>query len=345
MINLQWSISKRYLTPQKACAIFKHVFCGKYTLVYAVIMCFIIIVQVQSKNNKQWNTVANSIEEQFECDQCFSVDFEILMQNPLICKPYQQWNEVNILILIFTVPSNFLKRKVIRETWLTPSYNNTGQVRHAFLIGTTNDGILTSQVKLEDAEFGDIIQFNFYESYRNLTLKTLMGFKWATEFCSNAHFIMKTDDDVYVNINGLFRTLLIHGSSLKTSVAGLCELGSLRDTNPSSKWYVSPREYPYRRYHWICHGFGYITSMHTLHNIFKVYVNIPYIYLEDVYIGFCVKRLGYNLLNIEGFFREGDIEYSPCNLKHPKTVLGHHVSLQQMEVAWNTPCDKDAVHI
>ena len=72
-----------------------------------------------------------------------------------------------------------------------------------------------------------------------------MGFKWATEFCSNAHFIMKTDDDVYVNINGLFRTLLIHGSSLTTSVAGICELGSLRDTNPSSKWYVSPREYPY----------------------------------------------------------------------------------------------------
>jgi hypothetical protein len=70
-----------------------------------------------------------------------------------------------------------------------------------------------------------------------------MGFKWATEFCSSAHFIITTDDDVYVNINGLFRTLLIHDSSLKTSVAGICEMGPLRDTNPSSKWYVSPREY------------------------------------------------------------------------------------------------------
>jgi hypothetical protein len=53
-----------------------------------------------------------------------------------------------------------------------------------------------------------------------------MGFKWATECCSNAHFIIHTDDDVYVNINGLLRTLLIHGSSLKTSVAGICETGS-----------------------------------------------------------------------------------------------------------------------
>ena len=112
-------------------------------------MCFIIISQVQSKSNKQWNKDTNSTGEQFECDQCFSVDFEILIQNRLICKPYQQWNEVNILILIFTVPSIFLVRKMIRETWLTPSYNNTGQVRHAFLIGTTNDEILTSQVKQE----------------------------------------------------------------------------------------------------------------------------------------------------------------------------------------------------
>jgi hypothetical protein len=93
----------------------------------------------------------------------------------------------------------------------------------------------------------------------------------------------------------------------KTSIAGICEMGSLRDTNPSSKWYVSPSENHYRRYHGICHGIGNITSIHTLHNILKVYVNIPYIYLEDVYIGFCAKRLGYKLVNLGGFFREEDI--------------------------------------
>ena len=94
--DLRWSIFKQYLSPRKTCTIIKLVFCRKHTLLYAVIMCFIIISQVQSKNNKQWNKVTNSTGEQFECDQCFSVDFEILIQNRLICKPYQQWNEVNI---------------------------------------------------------------------------------------------------------------------------------------------------------------------------------------------------------------------------------------------------------
>jgi hypothetical protein len=54
---------------------------------------------------------------------------------------------------------------MIRETWLTPSYNNTGHVRHAFLIGTTNGEILTSQGKQEDVDFGDIIQFSFNEFF------------------------------------------------------------------------------------------------------------------------------------------------------------------------------------
>jgi hypothetical protein len=46
-----------------------------------------------------------------------------------------------------------------------------------YLIGTTNDDILTSQVKQEHVNFGDIIQFIFYETYLNLTLKTLLGLK------------------------------------------------------------------------------------------------------------------------------------------------------------------------
>jgi hypothetical protein len=63
LIHLRWSIFKQYLTPRKTWTIIKLLFCRKYTLLYAVIMCFIIISQVQSKNNKQWNKVTNSTGE------------------------------------------------------------------------------------------------------------------------------------------------------------------------------------------------------------------------------------------------------------------------------------------
>ena len=76
-------------------------------------------------------TDASSTEKQFEIDSWLFLYFEMLVYNLIICKPYQQSNEVNRLILIFTVPSNSFAKKVIRVTWPTASYSNTGQVRHA----------------------------------------------------------------------------------------------------------------------------------------------------------------------------------------------------------------------
>jgi hypothetical protein len=57
-----------------------------------------------------------------------------------------------------------------------------------------------------------------------------MGYKWASIYCSNANFILKTDDDVYVNIKGLLRTVYAHQEALLKSVAGMCSLESRRDT-------------------------------------------------------------------------------------------------------------------
>ncbi len=47
--------------------------------------------------------------------------------------------------------------------------------------------------------YGDLVQENFIDSYRNLTLKTLMGIRWASIHCSNAKFVVKIDDDVIIN--------------------------------------------------------------------------------------------------------------------------------------------------
>ncbi len=38
------------------------------------------------------------------------------------------------------------------------------------------------------------------DTYLNLTLKTVMGLKWTAKFCNVAEFVMKTDDDIFVNV-------------------------------------------------------------------------------------------------------------------------------------------------
>ena len=63
------------------------------------------------------------------------------------------------------------------------------------------------KIKAESFIYGDIIQENFIDGYYNLTLKTIMGFKWSSKYCSNAKFIMKLDDDVVVNTFDLLNYL------------------------------------------------------------------------------------------------------------------------------------------
>lgn len=57
-------------------------------------------------------------------------------------------------------------------------------------------------LKNEYDNFGDIVELNFLDSYRNLSLKTYSLLKYAKEYCKNIKCILKVDMDVVFNING-----------------------------------------------------------------------------------------------------------------------------------------------
>ena len=52
-----------------------------------------------------------------------------------------------------------------------------------------------------------ILKVGFHDSYYNLTVKLVMGFKWALQFCNNIEFLMSMDDDVMVDIVTLVNDL------------------------------------------------------------------------------------------------------------------------------------------
>jgi len=197
-------------------------------LLLFVVICtiFLSVVFRGVKTDKMDDRRSTSYQRNrpLKCDQCLSIESDIILNNVSICNKNTNVTDIKILILIFSVNYNFLARRTIRETWLTPTYDKSLWVQHVFLFGQSTNISVDKQLHREHLEYGDIIQFSFYDTYRILTYKTIMGYKWASRYCSNANFIFKTDDDVYVNIKGLLRTVNVNQAALIKSVAGICTL-------------------------------------------------------------------------------------------------------------------------
>lgn len=321
--------------------------CCHLALNFTKILCVFIVVYIVYN---YWYisevTLTSSI---INCHGCFKQDWEILLNNPNICKTTGYGNEqIQPIIIIFipSSPTNEKTRNMIRQTWLSVSNKNTANIRYAFVLGTSSTSI-NSKVRREFQEHKDIVMFNFLDSYRNLTYKSIMGYKWAATFCSNVDFVMKADDDIYLNTQGLLRILSEYGSVLSNRVGGICNSNAKRMTYVSSKWFVSVQEYPYDRYPKYVKGPGYITKMNVAKKIINASKNIPYFYLEDVYIGLALKKLSMECKFIYGFFQEKDIKHTVCNLKHPDFVLIHNVGGAKLFHIWSTPCpiDFQAPHV
>uniref|UniRef100_A0A6B2E7Y3 Hexosyltransferase n=1 Tax=Phlebotomus kandelakii TaxID=1109342 RepID=A0A6B2E7Y3_9DIPT len=107
---------------------------------------------------------------------------EVMQQQPLL------------LILVHSAPANQHKRRVIRETWGAWRRD----VRTLFLLGAVG-AERQVEVELEAQWYGDVIQGSFLDTYRNLTYKHAMALHWSSTRCPEAHFLLKADDDIFVN--------------------------------------------------------------------------------------------------------------------------------------------------
>ena len=51
------------------------------------------------------------------------------------------------------------------------------------------------------------IQVDFEDSYRNLTAKAMSALAWIGRYCNQTRYVLKTDDDAYVNMRALLKHL------------------------------------------------------------------------------------------------------------------------------------------
>lgn len=197
------------------------------------------------------------------------------------------------VFLMFVVPSHpdhANQRKILREAYNREIRGKTCRV--VFLLGLIADSTQQKIIIQENFIFKDIIQGSFVDSYRNVTYNHLQGLLWGTEYCSQADYVVKADDDIYVNVPNVITFLTVQDSlTMKMFCALWFDAPPMR--NPTSKYYVSQDEYPDSKYPAYCNGWVVVYPTDVARTIVRVAAKTKFFWMSDVYItGVVVKSQG-----------------------------------------------------
>lgn len=194
---------------------------------------------------------------------------KIIFQNKDLCalQPTDKNNQLNVVIVVISARGHFMRRDYIRRTYGSiKKANNVNILAVVFMLGNLDEpGTAATDHNVLEAEktrFGDVVIGDFVDKYRNLTLKTIMAYEWLSNFCREAQVVVKTDDDVLVNIFKLTKVLSAWSSTELKSSNIWCTIHRNEETvqDVASRFYASRAEFPSGRFPDHCAGLGYVTN-------------------------------------------------------------------------------------
>lgn len=219
--------------------------------------------------------------------------------------------DIELLILIFSRRENMELRMAIRNTW--GNLDKRMDVAMAFVLGDSLDDWLSSSLTEENYEYGDLIRGNYLDTYNNLTLKTISCLEWVDKYCNRAKYILKTDDDVFINVPRLMKFLskrkkkrVIYGRKMRYS------------KKPFNTWF--------------CTGPAYVLSGGIIHDLYVQALKMHFLKNEDVFVtGLVANILRIKRIHANSFYNR-PIPLGTCFIQTAISI--HSISYLQQFRLW-----------
>lgn len=214
-----------------------------------------------------------------------------------IVNPVNMCRDKNLTYIVYvhSAPMNFKKRQMIRQTWGGKSVLLKYNMRIIFCMGVVDDSVTMQRVLMESNRYGDILVKDFQDTYRNLTHKAVAALKWVTDNCQNVSYVIKSDDDILIDIDALMGIL----TSSQVKKYGnekliLCNLWSnmkvIRDKR--SKWYISEEEFAKEFFPPYCSGSIYVMTWDVVRDMYEVSRYTEFFWVDDFYVtGLLVQKI------------------------------------------------------
>ncbi|XP_049267955.1 beta-1,3-galactosyltransferase 4-like [Rhipicephalus sanguineus] len=271
-----------------------------------------------------------------------------------------------LAIVVCSAVDHFEQRAVVRDTWARDAASGRSSV--FFLIGfadnTPSGVILQERVADESARYGDIIQADFRDTYRNLTLKSVFLLKWAFMYCSRAQFLLKTDDDVFVNVPNMVHLLTALQSARRQTgciarfppaffatnrvtwsrrpfVISNMRRNSTAERALGHKNYLPQSVFATDDLPLYGSGTAYVMSYDAVRPLFTEALLTPFLYVEDIFItGLVAQKVGIDKVHSECFVC--------CRVVHHaceyRTLVTAHLSKpERMRDVWSFVRNSSAV--
>ncbi|XP_028300651.1 N-acetyllactosaminide beta-1,3-N-acetylglucosaminyltransferase 3-like [Gouania willdenowi] len=299
---------------------------------------------MSASNVLDFNSLPNTIKDFLYYRHCRH--FPMLLDFPDKCGGAERSGDVFLLLVIKSSPWNYERREVLRKTWAKERLHNGVWIRRVFIAGTSGTGFETQRMnkllELEHHEHKDILQWDFDDSFFNLTLKQILFLEWAERNCPNAHFHLNGDDDVFANTDNMVEFLqgVPNNDGSKHLFTGdlLYNVGPIR--SPESKYFVPVQVQESDEYPPYCGGGGFLLSGYTASVIYNMSKSIPILPIDDVYMGMCLAKAGLQPVSHMGVKTAGMHipsksidEYDPCYYK--EILLVHRFIPTEMYLMWS----------
>lgn len=279
------------------------------------------------------------------------------LNNEHACKGGGQSPTVDIIMCVHSHPANVHFRQAIRRTWAHPRYWSREHyvIKTLFFTGvpvvesaaditvsssssssasSREDTTVQEALEMESNMFGDIVQSDFEDTYRNLTFKVLSVLRWVATYCSHATYFVKVDDDVVVNVFTL-QDVLRNNTMQRDGRRIACYTFINATVSRAGKWAASKRDVSEDVYPPFCAGIGYVTQVQTAISLLAAAHHVPFFWIDDIYVtGYVARYANVTFHRIDATWTQEKTVRLLTSYRWRPFVFGHTRQARAIDIVW-----------
>ncbi|CAG5126127.1 unnamed protein product [Candidula unifasciata] len=194
-------------------------------------------------------------------------------------------SSIDAVVVVHTSADHFKRRERFRMAYSNYSNTKPYRLKVVFLIGSVLDANLQIQLERENMMYGDTVVGSFLDTYQNLTLKAVMGFRWLASTCPNVKLLIKLDDDVFIDVRKFFTNYWEKVASNNKKRTIHCLVWHNARVGRTGKWKVEKGLFANASYPFpYCAGFLTLVTPDLIEPMYTYGKSIDFFWIDDVFL-------------------------------------------------------------